>query len=486
MPRTAALGTLAKLLDQANRPIYLVDAERRIVYCNPALADWLSLERSRIVGRLVEFHSELSGVAPGDDKAETPLTELCPPPRALYGEPCVGTISCLAPTGSLVHRRAEFMPLECPAGPAQTSTRSRRRPTGAVLVLLANGDMTAAELNTTFSGDAPVDELHRTIRQFRRSQVAAYAIESVLGDSARMRKVRAQLLAAAASGANCLLDGPRGSGRCHVARAIHYHAATGLSTKLVVIDCTSLSDDLLRRALDAVRQPAEGRHRHSLLLENLECLSAVHQSQLHAAIRQEARPVRILATLCDTHSDLLDESLLNTLSTITIRLPALAERLEDLPLLAQTFLESCNRGSEKQVGSVRRDALDLLALHSWPGELDELRGVVAAAHRVCTSHEICPADLPPILHHAAQAAARAPRRPERIVLDELLATVEKEAILRAMDQARGNKSEAADLLGMTRPRLYRRLVQLGLASETAPEELERPEFIEQDPEDGGP
>jgi transcriptional regulator of aromatic amino acid metabolism len=482
MPRTGHLGTLTKLLNQSNRPIYVVDGERRIIYCNPALANWLDLERARIVGRLVEFHSELGGTSAGDEKTEVPLTELCPPPRALYGEPCVGTISCLARSGSLAHRRAEFVPLEASAGPAEAATRSRRRPTGAVLVALAVDDMTPIELGTTFTGDLPVDELHRTIRQFRRVTSTSYSIEAMLGGSTRMKKVRAQLSAAATSGANCLVYGPRGSGRGHVARAIHYYGGFEPSAKLIPIECASLSDDLLRRALDAVRHPSEGRHRHTLLLENLEGLTAAHQAELQAA--SQSLSSRIIGTLCDLPAALMENAFLDALSTITIHVPPLAERMEDLPLLAQSFLESRNRGSDKQIGSIRRDALDLLALHSWPGELDELRGVIAAAHRVCTSHEICPADLPPVVHHAAQAAARAPRRPERIVLDELLATVEKEAIARAMNQAADNKSVAADLLGMSRPRLYRRLIQLGLVTEAAPEELEMPEFIEQDPEDG--
>jgi DNA-binding NtrC family response regulator len=68
------------------------------------------------------------------------------------------------------------------------------------------------------------------------------------------------------------------------------------------------------------------------------------------------------------------------------------------------------------------------------------------------------------------------------VLDELLASIEKEAIVRALAQAGGNKSEAATLLGMTRPRLYRRLVQLGLAGDEGDAaQLEQPEFIERDP-----
>ena len=178
----------------------------------------------------------------------------------------------------------------------------------------------------------------------------------------------------------------------------------------------------------------------------------------------------------------IDAALLSAVSTITIELPPLANRLEDLPVLAQYFLEACNHGSGKQVGSFRSDALDLLALYSWPGELDQLRETIAAAHRAATSHEISAADLPTIVHHASGAAKRSRREPERIVLDELLASIEKEAIVRALAQAGGNKSEAAALLGMTRPRLYRRLVQLGLAGEEGDElQHEQPEFIERDP-----
>ena len=175
-------------------------------------------------------------------------------------------------------------------------------------------------------------------------------------------------------------------------------------------------------------------------------------------------------------------ALLSAVSTITIDLPPLANRLEDLPVLAQYFLEACNHGSGKQVGSFQSDALDLLALYNWPGQLDQLREDVTEANRASGSHEISAIDLPTIVHHASGAAKRIRREPERIVLDELLATIEKEAIVRALARTAVKKCEAAVLLGMTRPRLYRRLVQLGLAGEDVDEpQQEQPEFIERDP-----
>jgi len=87
---------------------------------------------------------------------------------------------------------------------------------------------------------------------------------------------------------------------------------------------------------------------------------------------------------------------------------------------------------------------------------------VAAAHQLAELPHITPGDLPAKLHVALEAAARPRKREETIVLEDFLARIEEELIRRAMAKAKGNKTKAARLLGMTRPRLYRRLVQLGL------------------------
>jgi DNA-binding protein Fis len=527
MPRTSAAGTLSSLLDRSTRPVYVVDDQRRVIYCNEALAVWLDVARNRIVGRSVEYHSEPpSGVS--SDRDDSPLAGLCPPPRALDGIPCQGTISAMARDGRLAHRHADFVPL----GASRSDTKARKTPgsnevvPAGVLVLLASDDLSPQEVAAEMSGESTPDELHRAIRQFRRGQAVQYSLHSLLGDSSAMRKVRAQVAAAAASGANILVFGPAGSGRGHVARAIHYQAAGDPAPKLIAIQCEVVSEELLRRALDALRGSAgQPRHPPTLLLEHLEALAAAHQSRLSAVLQQNTGRMRIIATVglpskldqndndqgntqnaspafprvelnLPAHSSADDEpvlraaidpALIDAISTITIRVPKFVDRIEDLPMLAQSFLESCNVGSAKQVGSIRPDALDQLALYSWPGELGELHEVIAAAHRATSSHEITPADLPPVVHHALQAAARHRRRPERIVLDELLTSIEQEVIIRAMAQAGGNKTGAAELLGMTRPRLYRRLVQLGLVTEAPSErELEAPEFVEQDPADEVP
>ena len=93
---------------------------------------------------------------------------------------------------------------------------------------------------------------------------------------------------------------------------------------------------------------------------------------------------------------------------------------------------------------------------------DELAAIVRQSHEQAQGGEIAVRDLPNQIQWAAGAASYPPRTDETIMLEEFLARVEKELITRAMRRAKGNKSKAAKLLGLTRPRLYRRLVQLGM------------------------
>ncbi len=482
MDPTAATGSaLAKLLDTSARPVYAVDPLRQIVYCNAALAEWLGLEPRQIAGRDVEYHSETTGEVASDGESRGPLPGLCPPPRTMAGERSTGTVSCVARDGRLLHRRADFIPLAAPAGMSGNQTgRSRPGTAAGVVVVLDESDLSTAELASELAGEATTDELHRAIRRFRRTQVDQYAIETLLGTSTAMHKVRSQVVAAAVSGANVLVRGPRGSGRSHVARAVHYQAPN--AGRLVPVDCETLSADLLRRRLDSLAATPAGPQRPTLLLGNLDRLPAPLASQLLHAMDDGPLAARVVATICDPAdaappatdgtdsavaepADHVDRRLRDLVSTITIRLPRLADRPEDLPILAQSFLESCNRGSAQQVGAVRPEALELLALYAWPGELDELRRVIVDAHEACDSHEIRPVDLPAVIHHAARAASLPRRQQERIALDQFIAEIERELVVRALDQAGGNKTEAARLLGVSRPRLYRRLEQLGLAGE---------------------
>ena len=175
-------------------------------------------------------------------------------------------------------------------------------------------------------------------------------------------------------------------------------------------------------------------------------------------ISTSVEPLETLAQRGEFRPDLAQR-----LSTLVIHLPPLTERREDIPPLAQMFLEDLNAQGGKQLRGFKPEALDHFALYDWPGQVDELAAAVRQAFAQAEGFEIACSDLPKQLHLAAEAA-RFPRLPPPVPIDleQFLAQVEAELIDRALRQAKGNKSQAARLLGMTRPRLYRRMVQLGL------------------------
>jgi DNA-binding NtrC family response regulator len=206
------------------------------------------------------------------------------------------------------------------------------------------------------------------------------------------------------------------------------------------------------------------------LLRDADQLSAESQAALAGMLETAGFPWRVLATSTEPLLDLprrgmFREDLAARLSTITIELPALARRRDDLPLLAQAMLEEQNARGGRQVGGFSPEALDRLCLYNWPGNVAELAQVVVESHARASAALVARDDLPERLRLAAEAAARPRRKEEPIQLDEFIAHIERELIRRALARAKGNKAKAARLLGLNRPRLYRRMVQLGLAAE---------------------
>jgi two-component system response regulator AtoC len=142
----------------------------------------------------------------------------------------------------------------------------------------------------------------------------------------------------------------------------------------------------------------------------------------------------------------------------------LADRRSDIPLVAQALVEEINARGEQQRGGFTAQALDLLVAYGWPENVDELYEVVREAHRRASGPLMTPADLPRKTHWAIGAASHPRSQEESVVLPEFLAQVEGELIRRALERAQGNKTKAAQLLGMNRARLLRRLAQLGIGS----------------------
>lgn len=461
MPRVrASTAGLSRLLNSAARPVYVLDREQRIVFGNEACLHWLGLSPDELIGARCTWHTSSAEAGP-----EAVAGGLCPPPAALEGHEAGGTVTCAGADGRLRRRRARFVPL---AGGADEVI--------GVMALVEPADLVDSEMAAVEAAPDESAQLHEHVRKYRQRFAARYRVDRLVGDSPAMRRARAQVELAAGSQASVLITGPVGSGRQLVAEAIHYGNRSEPRGTLVPLACSVLGAELIESALDALadRHTLKGKAAGStLLLNDADLLPVEVQAEAMQVLTSRSFPLRVISTAREALTELAARGqyradLAAALSTLTIHLPPLADRREDIPPLAQLFLEEVNARSKRQLAGFTSEALDALDGYPWPGNVDELVLLVAEAHAKARELEITVADLPERIHLAAGAAAH-PRVPEqRIVLDEFLGRVERELISRALARAKGNKTKAAKLLGMTRPRLYRRLVQLGLEEAESP------------------
>jgi transcriptional regulator with PAS, ATPase and Fis domain len=459
-PQRVSATELARLLNSAPQPIYVLDDELTIVFINRACQEWLGAAAEDLVGRRCAYHSD-PGVAGPDAVA----AGLCPPPRVSAGEAIEATVGYPGEDGKQTARKARFLPF---GGGGDDVL--------GIFALVDTGEQLAAGVEGKLAEPDEPDatELHERIRRFRQEAAGRYRADGLIGLGPEMQLVQRQVVLAAESRSSVLLVGPPGSGRQQLASVIHYAAEKGDSPHyfpvLAPLDCSLLGADLLGEVLAAAARTDildEQAMPGTLLFHRVDELSAEVQAELAGLLTRRPPAQRLMATAAKPLDELAPqgkfrEDLAALLSTIVIRLPALAKRRDDLPLLAQLFLEDRNAAGSRQIGGFTPAALDRLAAYAWPGNLDELAQVVAESHQRAAGREIDVADLPDRLHWAAQAAAIPRRVEETIVLDEYLGRVERELIRRALAKAKGNKARAARLLGMTRPRLYRRMMQLGL------------------------
>jgi DNA-binding NtrC family response regulator len=450
--RTKA-SELARLLNAAAQPVYVIDGEHTIVFCNRACLEWIGRDADEMEGLRATYHTPVEETGP-----ETAAAGLCPPPPALSEGQAAGTLEVPLADGRISRRRARFVAIG-----------GFSRATGGLIVLVD-----AEELSETAEehGASESIRLHERLAQFRRSMKNRYKVDRLLGESPVVRRVRAQIELAAASRASVLVVGPPGSGRQHVAAAIHYGGQRAGS--MIPLACGVLGAELVQSTIGALasrKWSDEHAAPTTLVLNGADGLPREVQKEA-AALFDKSFPLRLIATAVEPLDELVRRGefrgdLAAVLSTIAIELPPLAERREDVPLLAQMFVEEANAqsASGKQLAGFSPEALDRLDAYAWPGNVDELAQMVAEAHERAEGPEITPVDLPERIRLAAAAATHPHRAEETIALDEFLGRIERELIERALGRAKGNKTKAARLLGLTRPRLYRRLVQLGMEEE---------------------
>lgn len=449
-------NALAQLVNQAPEPIYVLDDRRTIIFCNDAVVEWTGTRAEDLIGARADYQVDVDRRSPLGV-----VSGLCPPPAAFSGQECTAQVSCVSADGRLLERAGLFVPL------GRYAESQNANDTVSVVAFLAGHDSDGNCSIDVENGVLTADRLHAQISRFRHLQGDRYDLDHFIGESPAIVRVRRQIDVAARCQASVIILGSPGSGRSHLAKTLHYRNDSRKKSPLVHLSAPLIRADSLRRTLQLLSAESSADVVATLVLFEVDQLTEMVQGLLADWLAVLVPAVRVIATATTHLRELVEagtyrDDLACLLSTITIELPALAERSEDIPLLAQVFLEESNRTGDKQIGSIAPQAVDMLVGYHWPAGIDELAEAVRIAHRDATGHQLQVHDLSSRLRQASQAAAFPNPHDLSINLSNVLQRVETDLIGQALSRTKGNKAQAARLLGLTRPKLYRRMDQLGL------------------------
>ena len=451
--KRSTANALKQLFSGSALPVYVLDDQRRIVFCNDACCRWVNVIEEELVGQRCDYHS-----ASRSTIAENAASGLCPPPDVFAGTRMTVEVTCRSTTGTLERRMADFIPV--------------RRQSGALagVLTLVKADPAWDALSQDRPEEPSPSELHQVLRTLRQGIGQYFCMDHLVGESAELQRVRAQVRLATASHVHVVVVGKRGSGSEAVARTIHYGDSPEQVAPLLPLACELFDAELLRSTIAAFLGREHSAWEDavpSILLLNADLLPADAQQEMLDLSHLRQFDLRIISTVQQPLTDLavcgkFSHDLALRLSSLVIGLPGLNCRSHDLPLLAQHFLEEANRQGGRQLGGFSPEALDCLASYDWPGDMDEFRSLIQQVAVVSKGPLVTTSDLPASFHQAIQPMSEITRPFEPIELDVLLAEVEGRLIRETLDHAKGNKAQAARWLGMSRARLLRRIQHLGL------------------------
>jgi len=309
----------------------------------------------------------------------------------------------------------------------------------------------------------------------------------IIGRSRVMLELLETVSLVAPTEATVMITGESGTGKELIARAIHANSPRR-QKPYIQINCAAITETLLESELFGHEKGAftgadrrrEGRfrlaHGGSIFLDEVSEMSVAMQAKLLRVLQEKEIQrvggdevlkvdVRVMAA---TNRDLkkeieaggFREDLYYRLNVVTLAVPALRERREDIPLLVQHFLETFAEKNRKQIKGFTPQAMDRLVRYDWPGNVRELMNAVERGVILCRGEYIAEKDFPLSVSEAEVSESDLAR--EGLPADLPLEEVEKVTILNTLESAGGNKSEAARRLGITRRTLHKKLKKYGV------------------------
>ena len=328
----------------------------------------------------------------------------------------------------------------------------------------------------------------------------------LVGKSSQMREIYKLIGVMASNTVTVLIEGETGTGKDLVARAIH--AGSERKEKpFIPVDCGALPDELLESELfgyeagaftDAKKEGKPGRFElangGTLFLDEVGNMTPTSQMKLLRALqtqeierlggtRQLKVDVRVIAATNQELSEMVKrgqfrEDLYYRFRRIALHLPPLRERQEDIPLLVTHFLQLIQEELGKPIRGISEEGMKLLQDYSWPGNVRELENCLRSAAALCRADVILPDDLPVEIHIGHQMDSTGTSRLETVLksvlqditkeaitqekrglYEEIIALLDKALIELVLDEFSGNHSKTAELLGMSRTTLLKKIKQ---------------------------
>jgi DNA-binding NtrC family response regulator len=336
--------------------------------------------------------------------------------------------------------------------------------------------------------------LSRENERLRGELAEKYSYSNIIGKSDVMRKVFDIIRLAAPSRSNILVTGESGTGKELVAKAIH-HASPRARNAFVTVNSGSLPPELLESSLFGHLKGAftgaiatkrglfEVADGGSIFLDEIGNINLETQAKLLRVIQEKEfmrlGSVDVIKVDCRiiaaTNADLqklmaeqrFREDLFYRLNVITIPLPPLRRRREDIPLLVAHFLEKYSEENKRKVKEVTPDAMRFLMDHAWPGNVRELENTIERAVVLCTAERITPELLPDYLRYPVNTEQPAMVVPtEGLSLKDAVSRYERAMILQSLEMANGVQKRAAELLQVKPSTLNEMMKRLGIHSKS--------------------
>lgn len=430
------------LFQQSGDALFVLNRRRRLLFVNHAWETLAGLPLAEARGLSCRRARPAS---PTDSSTDILAHALCPPPEVLRGQS--------ARARRLLPSRAgarwwdvEFLPFF--QGDALLAVLGRVLPVAAP------------------EPAAPAAPLPEKLVALRERVARRCEDDMPAGDAPAQRRLAAAVRLAAGVAVPVLLVGQAGAGKQTLARLIHFRSA---------------ARERSFAALDAARLPAAaltavlfGRSHVATVYVNepgrLPREIQAKLAELLARDDEEHSVPRILAgcsadPAAEVRAGLLLEELHTALSALTIVVPPLRDRPDELPRLVERMLARANEDGGRPVRGLTPDAWDVVRAYAWPGNLRELVSVLSSARLRAKDERISADDLPAPLRLSVRLAQTPGRASDKsLPLEALLVEVERRLIRLALARADGNRGRAAEILGIWRQRLLRRMEALGLDS----------------------